>query len=48
MVEHCFLDLLWFCDEDEARLLNEGRMHLVKGGDIYLTRIKAKDFGFLT
>ncbi len=36
-----FLDLLWLCDEDEARLLNGGRMHLVKGGDIYLTRIRS-------
>jgi hypothetical protein len=48
MVERCFLDLLWLCDENEARLLNGGRMHLVKGGDIYLTRITTKDFGFLT
>ncbi len=48
VVECYFLDLLQLCDEDEARLLNGGRMHLVRGRDIYLTRTKAKDFGFLT
>ncbi len=46
-MEHCFLDLFWLCDEDEARLLNGGKMCLVRGGDKYLMVIKAKDLGFL-
>jgi len=36
------------CDEDEAGLLNGGRMCLVRGGDKYLMVTKAKDLGFLT
>jgi hypothetical protein len=40
MVECCFLDLLWLCDENDTGLLNGGRIHLVKGGDIYLMRTK--------
>jgi hypothetical protein len=48
VVECCFLDLLWLCDKDEGVLLNGGRMHLVRGKDIYLMRTKAKDFDFLT
>jgi hypothetical protein len=31
VVERCFLDLFWLCDEDEVGLLNGKRMCLVKG-----------------
>jgi hypothetical protein len=42
------LNLLWLCDEDEAGLLNGGKMRLVRGGDKYLTMTKVKHSGFLT
>jgi hypothetical protein len=41
-------NLLWLCDEDEAGLLNGGKMRLVRGGDKYLTMTKVKHSGFLT
>ncbi len=46
VVECCFLDLLWWCDEDEARLLNGGRMSLVRGRNKYLMMTKTKHSGF--
>jgi hypothetical protein len=33
VVECCFLDFLWLCEEDDAELLNGGNMCLVGRGD---------------
>jgi hypothetical protein len=42
------MDFLWLCNEDDAELLNGGRMHLVGRGNKYLTTIIAKHSSFST
>jgi hypothetical protein len=47
VAKSCFLDFIWLCEEDDARLLNGGKMCLVGKGDKYLMMTRAKHFGFL-
>ncbi len=48
MAECCFLYFLWLCEEDDAKLLNGGKMCLVGKGDKYLMTTKVKHCGFWT
>ncbi len=47
VTERYFLNFIWLCEENDAKLLNGGKMCLVGRGDKYLMMTKAKHFGFL-